>query len=500
MKEGPGRTRKRTHRRAGGPVRPAHAEDIIKESERQSLSIWENSLDAILLTTPDGGILAANPAACRMFERTEEELRRLGRNGIIDASDPRLPRAVEERARTGAFRGELKGLRRDGSAFPIELSTSIFMDLNRLPRTSMVIRDITERKRAEEDLRLQSTIVRTMAEGVCLVRAGDAVIVYANPRFEEMFGYGPGEMNGMLVERVNAETGGRSAGDAARAIIAQLERSGEAAYEILNIRKDGTTFWCRAHTTALDHPELGRLWVAVHEDITERKRTEEELKASRDELWSLSARLERAREEEKANIAREIHDELGQKLTGLIMDLSMLERKIPDSSKPLKERAAAMIREADGLVKTVRRIATGLRPGILDDMGLVAAIEWQVEEFAARTGIPSACDCRGFSEEIDPARAIGVFRILQEALTNVARHARARNVRVEFREESGQVVLCVEDDGRGISPAEASGVGTLGLAGMRERARLLGGGIRFGGSPGKGTSVELRFPREAGRS
>ncbi len=349
------------------------AESALRESEERIRSILENSLDAILLTAPDGGIFAANPAACRMFGRSEDEIRRLRRFGIIDQSDPRVARAVEERSRAGRFQGELTGLRKDGTKFPIEVSTSIFVDRNGQMRTSMVIRDITERRRAEE-----------------------------------------------------------------------------------------------------------------------------ELKTSHAELQSISARLEQSREEEKANIAREIHDELGQRLTGLIMDLSMLARKMPTSLGPLKEKAEAFEDEAKDLVKAVRKIATSLRPGILDDMGLVAAIEWQAGEFASRTGIPCVCDCPGFAGEIDPNRAIGVFRILQEALTNVVRYSQARSVRIEFREEAGQVVLKVADDGRGITPAEASGTATLGLAGMRERARLLGGEVRISGSPGKSTSVELRFPRDAG--
>jgi PAS domain S-box-containing protein len=130
------------------------------------------------------------------------------------------------------------------------------------------------RAQADEAVLTQSAIVSTMAEGVCLVRVSDDTIVYANPRFERMFGYGPGEMNGLPVARVNFAARDRSDEQVARDIIARLARTGEAEYEVCNVRKDGTPFWCLAHATTLDHPALGKVWVAVHEDITERKRAE----------------------------------------------------------------------------------------------------------------------------------------------------------------------------------------------------------------------------------
>lgn len=232
------------------------------------------------------------------------------------------------------------------------------------------------------------------------------------------------------------------------------------------------------------------------QDVTEQFLTHEEIERSRGELRRLAASLITAREEERARMAREIHDECGQMLTGLKMDTAWLARHLPAGDVTLRAKIAAMSQLVDGAVQTVRQIATQLRPGILDDLGLAAAIEWQADQFAARTGI--ACNARAEVSQADlrPNVAISVFRIFQESLTNVARHAAATRVSVELSEDSHDLVLEVRDNGRGISESDTRNTRSIGLIGMRERALLVGGTLTVTGVASEGTTVRVRIPRQ----
>jgi two-component system sensor histidine kinase UhpB len=227
-------------------------------------------------------------------------------------------------------------------------------------------------------------------------------------------------------------------------------------------------------------------------DVTERKAAERALLESREQLRSLADRLAAVREEERARISREIHDELGQALTALKFELAWLRDQSEGASL---ERIAAMDRLIDGTASAVRRIANDLRPGILDALGLAAAIEWEAEQFAARTGI--ACRVRILDEcsDLDEKRSTTLFRALQEALTNVARHAQAQRVVIRLRRWRGAAELSVADDGRGIASADPPRLGGgLGLVGMAERARACGGTTSIARRRGRGTVLTMRLP------
>jgi signal transduction histidine kinase/GAF domain-containing protein len=230
------------------------------------------------------------------------------------------------------------------------------------------------------------------------------------------------------------------------------------------------------------------------QDITERQQLAAELVRSHAELTRLSAHLQTAREEERARIAREIHDELGGSLTGVKMDVARLRRLGSAGSPQWLAQAEAVSAALDATVKTVRRIATELRPAILDDFGLVAAIEWQLNEFRQRSGL--ACELQAGLEQVNLDRdsATAIFRVFQETLTNVARHAQASRVRVRLYEQPGGLVLVVQDNGRGMDTAMATQGNTFGLMGMRERVRMLSGQLEIQGEPGQGTTVRVRVP------
>jgi signal transduction histidine kinase len=216
---------------------------------------------------------------------------------------------------------------------------------------------------------------------------------------------------------------------------------------------------------------------------------------SLDQLRALAARLQSAREEERTRIAREIHDELGQALTAIKIDLAALIRDLPGDSGPQRQRSQSILKLLDEAIQSVRRIATELRPGILDDLGLVAAVEWAAEEFQARTGTTCELSLPGVDIALDPERATALFRILQETLTNVARHTNATRVDIRLAQENGDLILEVNDNGQGIGEEHPSESRSLGILGMRERALLLGGELTISGEPGKGTTVRVRIPQ-----
>jgi signal transduction histidine kinase len=218
------------------------------------------------------------------------------------------------------------------------------------------------------------------------------------------------------------------------------------------------------------------------------------LEESREQLQRLTAGLLLAREEERTTIAREIHDTLGQTLTALKMDVAWIRRRLSDDAPATTTKLAGMVALIDDTVVTVRRIATELRPGVLDDLGLAAALEWQAQEFEGRTGIHCVLHATVDDGALDPLISTAVFRIFQESLTNVARHSRASNVAVTLELVDSDLVLDVRDDGIGVGTSDLSSVRSIGLAGMRERAQLVGGGFSISGAAGAGTTVRVRIP------
>jgi PAS domain S-box-containing protein len=239
--------------------------------------------------------------------------------------------------------------------------------------------------------------------------------------------------------------------------------------------------------------------ISIGQDITERKRAEAQLKDTAQQLRALSARINSAKEDEGTRIAREIHDELGGALTTLGWDLGSLETMMTESVEPMqllaaREKIRSMLRVTESTINVVRRIAADLRPSMLDDLGLMEAIEWRCQQFQLRTGIICRWECRLEKVDLSRDQSTAVYRILQEALTNIVRHARATRVDIRMKEEEGHIVLTVGDDGRGISEEEKSSSHALGLLGMRERAYLIRGRVEVTGVKGKGTKVTVHVP------
>jgi PAS domain S-box-containing protein len=248
--------------------------------------------------------------------------------------------------------------------------------------------------------------------------------------------------------------------------------------------------WIRSaiYPTRRSTPDGSRILFHMVSDITDRKEAEEQLEASREQLRSLSAHLESAREEERKSMAREIHDELGQILTALKIDLSSLtEGSAEEQQLPLRN-VKSMNELIDMAIETVKRISAELRPPVLDDLGIAVALEWQAEELNKRTKIK--CEFTSKPEDIvlDPDRSIAIFRIFQEALTNVIRHSNASKVKAVLTKETDRIVLTIKDNGKGIEKKQIADPKAFGIIGMKERAHFLGGEVRINSAPGKGTS------------
>lgn len=244
--------------------------------------------------------------------------------------------------------------------------------------------------------------------------------------------------------------------------------------------------------------DLYRYNAALTREIAEREVIEEGLRAAEGRLREFAAHIESVREDERTRLAREVHDELGQTLTGLKMDLSWLQKRLPKELEEAAGRMKTMVQVVDTTIQSVRRISSALRPQVLDDVGLVGTLAWQAREFQVRTGIRCKVDLPAEEPVMDKARSTAAFRILQEALANVARHAGATRVDICLRVDTEHFILKIADNGRGVSEAELGDPKSLGLLGIRERAFVLGGTVDIEGKRGSGTTVILSIPQRPG--
>jgi len=355
-----------------------------------------------------------------------------------------------------------------------------------------------ERIRARNELRLSEERYKQLAESApagIFECDGSGRCTYVNARWSEISGLGleASHRLGWLAaihpeERADAQENWRRA-------VAE-GRGWDGQHRVLT--PDGVVRWVRALAAAVSSSDGEPGYVGTVEDITAIKQSEDGLRSSREQLRALAAHLQSVREEERKHITREIHDELGQALTGFKMDLAWIRNRIQaeewPESQPILDKIKSMGALVDSTATLVRRLCTELRPGVLDDLGLVAAIEWQAREYQSRTGIGCAVNMALDDLTVDPERSTALFRIFQEILTNVARHAKATQVDAVFKVMGGQIWLEARDNGRGIKPDEIAGAKSLGLLGMRERALVLGGEVEVQGTAGKGTVVTVKMP------
>ncbi len=359
-------------------------------------------------------------------------------------------------------------------------------------RAAGTCQDITERKKVEEAIaseQLFSDSLINSLPGVFYLYDQDGRFSRWNKNFETISGYSAEEISHMhpldfydedekplLTKKINTVFS---------------KGSDEVTAHFYTKDKRKKPYYFNGHKIEINgKPYL----IGVGIDITERVKAEKELLVYTSEIKKLTAHLEQVREEERTRIAREIHDELGQQLTGLKMDASWLLKRIGRDEKLFHEKLAGMIMLMDNTIKTIRRIATDLRPGILDNLGLIAALEWQSNEFCKHTEIPCVFASKVEDIYVERYLATGIFRIYQEALTNVMRHAKATRVQASLINTKTHIVLTIEDNGQGFDKSAIAMKESFGLIGMRERASMLGITLDISSSAGSGTSIILKIP------
>jgi len=480
-------------------------------------SVWHKAtmaaFDAMLLLDERRRVVAANRAALRMY-RVRSAKRLVGRN-LRDLRPPRTRRQLaahfREVDRTGRGRWEAQHLRADGVEIAIEASV-------RRVRTKTwrgyvyLARDVSSGKRAEEQLRLAELAHRKLAkqlaeekdrlvEAQAVARVGSWDIdlrsgrLYRSDQTFRIFGLRPDKLRATyatFLRRVHPDD--RKAMHAAHA--AALAGKAKVDIEHRIVLPDQSVRFVH-ELGELMRDKSGRpirLSGTIH-DITEQKRKDEELRAGERQLHALVERLNSVREEEAKRIARELHDELGQRLTAISMEVTALEPILLEATPENRDPIARLHAAIDQSIEAVQKISSELRLGQLDLLGLTAAIDWHVQEFSRLSGISYRIRRLDEAADLSDAHRTAIFRILQEALTNVARHAAATQVVVSLEADRESITLMVRDNGRGIAEIELMDRKSIGLLGMRERAQAAGGTVRIRGDRGRGTTVSMRLPR-----
>lgn len=595
-----------------------------QDAEEQFRLIFEKSNEAILFALPDGCIEAANAEACRLFGCSEEEIRNSGRNNVMDVSDPRLPAALEERRRTGSFRGELSCRRYDGSVFPAEVVSTLFEDSKGVQRTTNLFRDHSLRKRFEDELRdsearyrslfdtapdaifvgtadrilmvnpaalkllsasaasdligrnpiecvhpayrsiatqqllrllesdaqslpieakvmrldgsfvdvqivatafnyrslrgihvvlhditarkakeaeLQASLAElrlreralgAISQGI-LIAGPDRRVTYANRAFEEITGYAASDMHGHSCSILQGP-------ETSPEIVAQMQAALDAVQpfhgEVLNYRKEGAPFWNDLSITPL-LDVTGKLtqFVGVLRDVTERKVSEQERSDSAQRLTLLSQHLVAVQEEARRRLAGELHDRTSPNLAavGINLEVATMALQAHDWAE-VAERMADNRALIEDTAASIREICADLRPPALDHAGLLPALEAYASQYFRRTGIAVTLDCVGRDTKLSRAKESILFRIFQEALTNIAKHAEASSISVELSLDDQLLRMSMSDDGHGFDPEAAAESSGLGLINMREMAEFSGGTFALLASPGQGVRIQVEIP------
>jgi PAS domain S-box-containing protein len=483
----------------------------LRHSEARYRAILEAQNEWIVRCTTDGTLTFANPNYCRYHDLSPEQM--IGRSLFAALSEENQRIGVQVlrslNMESPTWEGVFTVAGTDGRPQWHWWSARALMDSEgRVKEIQAVGRDITDQKLAETALRDSEERYRILIErandGILLLQ--DGVFVSSNPSAAKMLGMEPEEVIGLRPEQISPpyQPDGSTSAEKANRLIHESITGDTRVFEWIHLRRDGSQAVIEVSLTRIElqaKPVLLCFW----RDITLRKEAERELLLSRSRLRALAERLDRVREEERLNLSREIHDGLGQSLTALKIDLSYLRRLRPQSkgnAKEVEEAMDSMGALVEQLISQTRHLAWEMRPGMLDQLGLADALRQHAHDITRRNDLQLTDRIEDIPLNLDPRTALALYRIAQEAMTNVLRHARARNMRVSLRQRNLHVFLEIADDGVGIPRQDEEQISSMGLISMRERAELLGGSIDVRQAKTGGTLVTVSVPvsRNAGEN
>jgi PAS domain S-box-containing protein len=481
-------------------IKEINIKDELLNTDLLFGQLWEISADGMRLIDENGKILLVNNAFCKIFE--------MDRDALIGKPFSIVYWVAEQESALKSFHSDISGdeaktsFERENKLWNgrrawFEFSNSFLTLPDGHKIILSIIKEITARKKSEIELRESEYKFKMLFNN-----ANDAVFV---TQLSQDKTYGDFiEVNEIACKRLGY-TKEEFLLLSPSAIISQksiddynlqmdrLLNEGHIIYDTIHKAKDRKLIHVEVNSHLFlfnDHLTV----LSIARDITERKQNEEKLRRSSKLLRELSTHLQSVREEERSLIAREIHDELGQVLTALKIQISLISNKLTDEQSLLKQKISSLIDLIDASVESVQKISSQLRPGILDELGLTAAIEWQIEEFTKLTNLNCAVILPSNELKLDVNISTAVFRIFQEALTNIARHSEADKVNISLTTDQSTLYLEIKDNGKGISQDQIKDFRSLGLHGMEERAMVFGGRVYVEGFPGKGTIVKVEIP------
>ncbi|MCW8816510.1 MAG: PAS domain S-box protein [Ignavibacteriaceae bacterium] len=462
--------------------------------------LWEISVDGMRLTDEDGRILLVNDSFCKIFQMEKDQL--IGKPFSTVYAKPEQEAALKAYQRD-IQRDEIKTLFErentlwNGRRAWFEFSNSFLTlpDGNKI--TLSIVKEISKRKKSEIELRESEQKFKMLFNNI-----NDAVFV---TQLSKDKSYGDFiEVNEVACRRLGytkeeflmlspSAIVWQKCIDDFNLFNERLLKEEHVIYDLVHRAKDKKLIPVEVNSHLfLYNDKLTVLSIA--RDITERKQAEEKLKRSSKLLRELATHLQSIREEERTMISQEIHDELGQVLTALKIQVSLLANKLNKNQGPLKQKINSLADMIDSSVESVQKISSKLRPGILDELGLIAAIEWQTEEFEKLTNIKCSLVLPKDEVKLERDKTTAIFRIFQEALTNIARHSEATKVAVSLLNHQSNIYLEIQDNGRGITQEQIKDFKSLGIHGMVERAMVFGGQVSIEGFAGSGTIVKVEIP------
>jgi PAS domain S-box-containing protein len=461
--------------------------------------------EAVIATDGEGRVTFLNPIAAALTGWPSEEALNQPVGNVLKlinevsgmTADNEVLRVLKEK-KVLAVANHVDLVTRDGREISVEHSAApILAGEEKVIGVVLVFRDVSERRQEQIETAEQAALLELTQDSVFVIDM-EAKILFWSRGAEAMFGYSKCYAIGKTSHQLLCTEFPQPLAE----IREELMRVGHWEGDLVKTGRDGRRIvvsgrWALQWGKRDQAPRV----LVISSDITERKRGEESLVLQREQLRALAERLQTVREEDRKRVARDLHDQIGQILTSIKMDLTWMTRHLPKSENEVLDRITESIQSINDGVKSVRTICSGLRPGILDDLGLAAAIEWQASEFASRNGVHCEVSVPPVDLHLDGDRATATFRIFQECLTNVIRHAEAKSVRVALCQEDENILLVVEDDGIGFIETDLSNsLGSLGLLGMKERAQFCGGDVQISSAPGTGTTVTVRVPVDIPRA